>query len=345
MKIPIANIYYLLAYAWDKLGESRLAPVDAEACKTPLELLARVLIGGTSYLLKKGLDRNYREVEETIPAIKGKLLVSESVKSLVFHRSKAICRYDVFNHDVLHNQILKTMLNRICRIESLEGGIKRDARSLYLRFHEVNEVVLTKQIFSKVHLHRNNRFYGFLLNVCELLYDNLLPDEQSGKYRFQDFLRDDRQMAILFEAFVRNFYKRELPAFYKISRDDIHWQFSAVEAESIAFLPVMKTDIILRTANRKIIIDTKFYREVLSNHYGKPKFRREHLSQIYSYLNNQVSENEPISLHSEGMLLYASTGSKFNHTYEYGKHQLSIRSVDLSRDWRDIREELLGCLG
>lgn len=341
MKIPIANIYYLLSYAWDRLEESKQVPVDADACDTPLELLARVLIGGTSYLFKKGLDRNYREFEDTIPAIKGKLLVGASIKSRAFHRSKAVCRFDVFDHDVLHNQILKTTLNHLCRVEDLDNRIRREARALFLRFHEVNEVVLTKSIFGQVHLHRNNRIYGFLLNVCELLYDNLLPDEQSGKYCFRDFLRDDGQMALLFEAFVRNFYKRELPSSFRVEREDILWQFSASDDFSMGLLPKMQTDITIRTLDRKIIIDTKFYKDALIGYYGSEKFRGEHIRQLYSYLKQQVSTDDPVTEEAEGILLYATSDYRLDHEYHFEGHQLVVRSVDLIKGWREVREELL----
>ena len=80
---------------------------------------------------------------------------------------------------------------------------------LFHRFHEVSEINLSRPVFRRVQLHRNNQFYGFLLHVCELLLDNFLPDEEPGQFRFRDFLQDENQMPGLFEAFVRNFYKKE----------------------------------------------------------------------------------------------------------------------------------------
>ena len=59
MKIPILNIYYLLCYAWNKLEESGLVDVKTEDSTTLLDLFARVLISGTTHILKRGLDRGY----------------------------------------------------------------------------------------------------------------------------------------------------------------------------------------------------------------------------------------------------------------------------------------------
>ena len=58
--IPIANIYYLLCYAWDVLEEKEsLADVDVLDSTDILDLFARVLVNGTRRLVRRGLDRGY----------------------------------------------------------------------------------------------------------------------------------------------------------------------------------------------------------------------------------------------------------------------------------------------
>ena len=54
-------------------------------------------------------------------------------------------------------------------------------------------------------LNRNNHFYGFIMNVCQIIYESTLPSEEKGKFKFSDFTRDDKKMNQLFKAFVRNF--------------------------------------------------------------------------------------------------------------------------------------------
>ena len=67
----------------------------------------------------------------------------------------------------------------------------------------VDRVNVTSAIFRRVHLHRNNRYYRFLMNVCELLHDARLPEQKDGKVRFRDFIRDERTLPRLFENFVK----------------------------------------------------------------------------------------------------------------------------------------------
>ena len=340
MEIPVANIYYLLAYAWDKLAEQRIVLRNADDCKTPLDLLAKILANGTTHLFKKGLDRNYREQEDSLAGIKGKLLLAESLKQQTFQRGKAVCRFDEFNHDVLHNQILKATLGRLQNLKILDEKIRREVRLLFNRFHEVSDISLSKPVFRRVQLHRNNQFYGFLLHVCELLNNNLLPDEEPGQFRFRDFLKDEKQMPGLFEAFVRNFFKKELDRakWVSVRREDIKWQF--IQNDHV-LLPKMQTDVCLRTADRKIIVETKFSKNILTGHRGgAEKLSREHLSQIFSYLKNQKPD-DLLAPKAKGILLYASTVISISADFEDEKgHRIAVRTVDLSADWQHIAEQL-----
>jgi len=80
MKIPIQNIYYLLCYAWDKLDEGDIVEVKGIESTELCDLFAKVLISGTSHLLKMGLDRGYLLIGEEISGIKGKIDFGSSLK-------------------------------------------------------------------------------------------------------------------------------------------------------------------------------------------------------------------------------------------------------------------------
>ena len=43
-----------------------------------------------------------------------------------------------------------------------------------------------------------------------------------------DFIQDTQQMAMLFEEFVRNFYRLHAAEF-KVTREDIHWRWIAAD--------------------------------------------------------------------------------------------------------------------
>ena len=116
------------------------------------------------------------------------------------------CEFDELSYDVVHNRILKATARSLMRTDSISKENAEGLASLCRHLPEVRDVKLANQIFGQVQLHRNNQFYDFLMKLCELIHHNLLVSETRGRSRFRDFTRD-KQMAVLFENFGRNFYR------------------------------------------------------------------------------------------------------------------------------------------
>jgi 5-methylcytosine-specific restriction enzyme subunit McrC len=193
-------------------------------------------------------------------------------------------------------------------------------------------------MFNQIRLHRNNYHYDFILKVCQIVNENLFIDESKGNYKFKDFTREEKAMARLFEAFVRNFYKVETD--FSVSSDSIKWQFESDNAEDLDMLPAMLTDITLQGKNKKIIIDTKYYKEAFQTRYDKQKINSSNLYQLFSYLKNQEMDSE-ITLNCEGILLYPSIQNDFVHSFKYENHKIRIMAINLNQDWQKIRTDLL----
>lgn len=338
MKIPIQNIYYLLCYAWNKLEESDIVNVNEIDSTELIDLFAKVLSNSCSRLLKQGLDRYYVEHEDVIMGIKGKFNFSATIKQNVLPLSKTACIYDEFDYDILHNQILKTTIGKLLRTKNLDSSIKDELHKVYLKLPPISEIVIRQAMFSKIRLHRNNYHYDFILKVCQIVNDNLFIDESKGNYKFKDFTREEKAMARLFEAFVRNFYKIETD--FSVSSDSIKWQFESDNAEDLDMLPAMLTDITLQGKHQKIIIDTKYYKEAFQTRYDKQKINSSNLYQLFSYLKNQEMDSE-ITLNCEGILLYPSIQNDFVHSFKYENHKIRIIAINLNQDWQNIRTDLL----
>lgn len=338
MQIPIQNIYYLLCYAWNKLEESEIVNVNEIDSTELIDLFAKVLSNSCSRLLKQGLDRYYVEHEDVIMGIKGKFNFSATIKQNVLPLSKTACIYDEFDYDILHNQILKTTIGKLLRTKNLDSSIKDELYKVYLKLPPISEIVIRKAMFNQIRLHRNNYHYDFILKVCQIVNENLFIDESKGNYKFKDFTREEKAMARLFEAFVRNFYKIETD--FSVSSDSIKWQFESDNAEDLDMLPAMLTDITLQGKNQKIIIDTKYYKEAFQTRYDKQKINSSNLYQLFSYLKNQEMNSE-ITLNCEGILLYPSIQNDFVHSFKYENHKIRIMAINLNQDWQKIRTDLL----
>jgi 5-methylcytosine-specific restriction enzyme subunit McrC len=342
LKIPIQNIYYLLCYAWDKLDEGNKVDVSKDDYESSLELLCRVFISGCKYLFKKGIEQSYVDVQEEYSGVKGKLDFKQSLKRNLFDHGKAICEFDDLNTNNLSNQLLKATIRILSRTNNLDKKIKEDLHHCYSKFQAVSNIELQIRLFNKVNIHRNNSFYKFLLAISKLIFENSTLDESTGNYKFSEFISSDMSMAGLFEAFIRNFYKRELKNCL-VSRTNIKWDATPLEDSSINFLPLMQTDITIQSDDITVIIDAKYYKEALNNRFNTLKFHSSNIYQLYSYVRNlEVQEVRPLDSNIVGMLIYPTVGYHVKESYKIANHRIIIRTLDLNQNWRQIHNELLG---
>ena len=345
-QIPIQNLYYLLCYAWGLPEQREWVKVDADTCPAVLDLLSRLLIKGADVLLKRGVAKEYRTHEEEIAGIKGKLELSQTLKAGRYREGKTICTLDDLTSDILLNQIVYTSMYRLLSSKEMDKVVQKDLRRTFLRFPKVAIIDISRATFKDVRLNRNNRFYRLIINVCEMLHTHMLPDKnRPGEYRFIDFTRDEVIMNGIFESFLRNFYHQECSQEYPIvKRTKISFQLSALKSEDEELLPEMETDVTLDNPKEgtRIILDAKYYNEMFVSRFGVvKKLRREHVSQIISYVENQEDKAIPYTLQTKGIMVYPKTNVHVeNADFEKDGHAYRFSTIDLGQDWRLIDSRL-----
>ena len=114
-KIPIANLYHMLCYAWDFFELNDEVTVAKDTHRGYAELLTKVLTAGCVHLLKQGLHRDYQARTEPMRAIRGKLELAPSLATGRLEQGIAVCTHDEFTADIPANQVLKSVLMRMAR--------------------------------------------------------------------------------------------------------------------------------------------------------------------------------------------------------------------------------------
>ena len=335
--IPIENIYYLFCYAWDRFDEAQAISVGAVASPDLPNLLAKVLLAGTRTLLRRGLDRGYQPQQEEIATVRGHIELGETLQLQARRTRRLHCSFDELSHDVLHNRILKASLRRLAKAPTLDRGLAHELQLLARRFADVADIRLDRTVFGRVQLHRNNGRYDLLLRIAELAFNSLLPDTDGLGFRFHNVLRDERKMAAVFEAFVRNFYRSEQRT-YAVEPLMMRWDAEPLFEEGAGQLPAMRVDVFLRSPGRQLIIDTKYYADALQAYHGAATFRSSHLYQIFAYLKN--GERTAGLSNCDGLLLYPEARSRPDASYQVHGHEVRIATVDLSKPWASIAARL-----
>ncbi len=341
-EIPVANLFYLLCYAWGHAKEREAVSLaDAGRLERIQDLLGIVLARGTLRLVKRGVGRHYVEVHTDLRGIRGKVDASEMAKRALRSRGLAACEYEELSIDVLHNRILRSTLGRLHRTPNLDEEVRQEVRSAYGKLAGVRTLRLDRGVFAQVQLHRNQRMYRFLLAVCRLIHEQLVVDERSGVHRFVRLDAEKRHK--LFEDFVIAFFRQEQRGF-RVNHQGrgIRFVDAGTREDQRKWIPGMEADIILESNDRRIIVDTKWYREPLSDWHGSPKLRSGHLYQLLAYLRNRTAAKP--DLPHEGLLLYAQVEAGFKIDVRLEGFDIQARTIDLSQDWREIHADMLALL-
>ncbi|SHI17444.1 5-methylcytosine restriction system specificity protein McrC [Sporanaerobacter acetigenes] len=340
-KIPIKNIYYMLCYAWNVLEQSDNIFLGSEKFDNIYNLFARIYINGTSSLIKRGFNRYYIQENEATSTLKGKINISDSIKEQTFYNASMICQFDDFSKNIKLNQIIKTTINILVKSPQLDDDLRNKLLKIRLHFSDIQDIRLSKELFSSLRYNRNNYHYRMLINISELIYCGLITNEDDNEFTFSDFIRDN-QMAKLYEKFVLNFYKIHLDEnLYKVHSPKLKWNLDEeISEEELSLLPEMRTDIVIedKVKNTQLIIDTKYYAQTLvsSNWTDIEKVRTAHLFQILAYVNNSNFTGD-----IKGMLLYPTIEKEINANFPILGKRIGIRTLNLNTEWKDILDRLL----
>lgn len=335
--IKVKNIYYMLAYANQTLRESGFDAVAAEDFENIHDLLAAILICGVGNQIKRGLYRDYIPQETSLSSLRGRVLITESIKQQTFTQRKLVCAYDAFTENALHNQILKSTMLLLLKYGTLKTENKKHLRKLLLYFNEVTEIAPVSIHWDTLKYHRNNAAYRMLMNICWLVVKGLLLTTETGTYRLAKWLSDEH-MHRLYEKFVLSYYQKEHPE-YSPRAAYIAWDLTD-EADR-TYLPTMKSDITLTNGNKALIIDTKWYSHTMQTNtqYKSASFISGNLYQIFTYVKNK---DRDATGNVAGMLLYAKTDEAVtpNNDFTIGGNRISLKTLDLGQEWSEITRQL-----
>jgi 5-methylcytosine-specific restriction enzyme subunit McrC len=259
-----------------------------------------------------------------------------SVAAAAIPRGTLVCDSDELSYNVVHNRIIRSSLRHLSEIAGLHADLRHRLMTLYKRLEGVSETRIDARSFSSVRLHRNNRFYGFLMNVCRLIHDELLPDPSTGQLRIREFIRDEGKMRLLFQGFVRNFLRRRLGPGFGVSASALRWKRMVGSDEALSFVPGMHTDVTVKSKEIITIIDTKYTPHILDERHGVRRVRSEHLYQLYAYLSNFESDR-PL----RGLLLYPQADSRVRVDFSIMGYPIRVGTIDLGQDWQLIERELI----
>lgn len=337
--IPIQNIFYMYCYAWGKFPEGAAIATGAEDSPDLQSLLAEVLLRSLAEIERRGIDRSYVSRSEELQTVRGHILISETMSARIRDRVSIVCEHDELSIDIPQNQVLKSTLKALLSIGLVDRALTQRLKLAVKRLSSVSDIPLTGDVFRRVRLNRNNSYYDLALKVCRLVHERLMPSERGTGSRFTDPMRDERQMARVFEDFVRNFLRIKLNGFMVTSLE-MEWDARTLSEAGAPPLPRLRADILLKGSDRDVIIDTKYYRDALQARFETRTIRSAHLYQLLAYMRNAVFVGR-VRSNVEGLLLYPTTDEVIRAAYTIHGFKTQICTIDLNSRWTDLERDLL----
>ena len=333
--IPVQNIYYMLSYAFQVLNEQGYKDIATEQFDNVAELCAAILSKGIAVQLKRGLGKEYIPQTEALSSLRGKIDITESIKTQSLLRKQLICTYDDFTVNSYLNRILKSTMELLLHAD-ISKARKKALRKLMIYFTDVDALDV-HTINWNIRYDRNNQTYRMLISVCYLVVKGLLQTNTDGSTRLMDFV-DEQRMCRLYEKFILEYYRKEHPEI-TARASQIQWQLDDGFSD---MLPVMQSDIMLSKGDRTLIIDAKYYAHNTQTQYDVHTLHSGNLYQIFTYVKNKDVEYGDAPHEVSGMLLYAKTDEQIqpDHVYHMSGNTISVRTLDLNCNFANVANQL-----
>lgn len=348
-EVPVRNLWLLMVYA-SKLYQDNESLRNGGVEHNPdnlLDLVAEILVTAVERRMQRSLGRDYRARADSLTRVRGQIDVLATETRQLLSRGRVACRFTELSVDNPRNRLMRTAL-AIASARVRDRGLAQRSRQLaeILVQSGVSHRPIGRAEAESVSLGRNDFADAESTDAARLMLAMDIPTENADGRRRRSPLRDVEEIRRLYEAAVRGFYRATLsPAWKVYPGEKIHrWPVESHTAGARAVLPVMRTDVVLETAGRRIIVETKFADALKSGQHGSVKLSRNHIFQLYAYVQSQTG-HDSLSTTAEGVLLYPTVAQHLDEAVVIQGHHYRFMTVDLAGNASDIRRRLMGVVG
>ena len=319
-KIRPENLFLLLEvglpeWAW------REEVFDYHAHSDLLSSLVSFFVRTVETTLARGLFRSYREQNEDLNTIRGRIDFGRQLARARLPLPAA-CRYEEFTADVDENRYLKAAVRRSLRVAGVPVVDRRRLMGQLVDMEEVSDAAVRGDDLDRIAFTRLNEHYRPALGLARLILEHLTLVDQRDTTTASSFMLD---MNDLFERFVTERLRRALQGRL------------AVEAQAGTHLDTkrrvrLKPDLVFRrpgSADPVYVGDIKY--KVADDALGRN-------ADYYQLLAYATALDLP-----EGVLIYCRTDGgrpAAEITVRHSGKRLAVRALDLTGPPAEVAEEI-----
>ena len=207
-------------------------------------------------LVKHGLKASYVKREENLNVYKGKLIVSEHIKSNFIHKERFYIGFEEYQINRPENRLLKSTLMKLQKISSSAENTK-EIRQLLTAFELVDISRNYDKDFSRVIIDCNTKDYEILMKWSKVFLKGNSFTTFSGTDNARSLLFP---MEKVFEAYVAKHMKKIFSSYnLEVSTQDRgHYLFSTLNGKEHRKFALRPDIVVKRDGKSVAILDTKW---------------------------------------------------------------------------------------
>ena len=276
-------------------------------------------------LIARGLLRGYQTEKEDMQAIRGRLLINETIHHRPGLYDRYWCSFRNFTLDIFENRILLWTAHCLQFWQYKESDLPARLYRIQQIMEDVHLDPNARQLYHRLEYHRLNDFYQPALTLAKLLLDHLTFSGSAGNEDFLAYLID---MNVLFQDYLTVVLQQEVKkSGYTLRAKEHHpldWENR---------IPI-EPDYVLYSGQRIcLILDAKY----------KLGANREDIYQMISYCHI-LGQNQAILIHPASELVPESLlcirGAE-NISIHYLQIDLSGEPQQLDEQSHDLAQKIM----
>jgi 5-methylcytosine-specific restriction enzyme subunit McrC len=345
-QIPIKNIWLLMFFASEISQIDPAAGFDYENPPARIfDFVSKLLITTVERRIHKNLTLGFSRTSRELSRVRGRIDCLKTERKSLLSKGRIACTYEILSVDTALNRYVLSALLKASRLCSRDVAVSCRRLSTSLKEMGVMDAQITNQLAQVSQYGYMNPGDKLMISAAKLIHQMILPTELSGNLNIQNPDRNVHWLRQLFEKAVGGFYKVYLdPKVWRVSQGPwLKWNIGKKSAGLSRIFPEMKADIVLfdQTANRRIIVDTKFTSVLRKGYLRESTLRSGYIYQMYSYIFSQADGPHTMNNRIEGILLHPAIGFELDECVEIQGKLMRFSTVDLSSDTQSIMERLL----
>lgn len=218
-----------------------------------LEIFINQFLVSVQAIVKRGLRSDYVATQENLPALRGKILISQHIRLNTFCRDRFFTEHDLFTANRPENRLLHISLRKVLTMTRSQDN-QRLARELCFVFDEVPESSNILRDIENIRLDRGMNYYEHALEWAKLILSGLSPLTGTGENRAPSLLFP---MEALFEAYVEKHLRKQLRAGH-ILKAQARSKYLVMHLKQNWFQ--LKPDLLVKDCKDKnvLVLDTKW---------------------------------------------------------------------------------------